>query len=498
MPEPRGWEKYLDLYLAEAEEELRRIAPHGSPRLRPEEGNILIFGRVPAALFFSERSPLPEAKRWFPTLKELARLLVENLVLSSACDGYPGERVLARLLSRGGVRGLLIKGRGLEPPAGALKLSGDEYLLPDGVTDGRGFVRELWRGRRAFRAVPVKLAAMDDLETARRKLELARLFGLTYLSPRAEKDLAPFLADLSRIKRFLRRGGPLALLRLREPPRGLRGLCLGDFFLFRYGAFARRILGRGGGLCGGLYSGEPKGPPLAMAYAACEHARRAGGGLVSFDLFTYHVLGDLYADWGDLGAALAAYERAREGTRQPADLLNSLALVCRSLGFPDRAEEVLREALRLSPDDPLIHYNLGEVLSERGERKEALTLLRRAWELSGRRSLFAEALARELLLSGRIEEAREVLSGRSGLSLSGKTLYGEVLYRSGDFQEAFAVLREVARSREAPARALAYLSLLYRHYKGEPEAAEVLAREALRRGGREIAELFREVEERWN
>ncbi len=497
MPEPLGWERYLPYYLTAAEEELRRVCPHGSPGLLPEEGNLLIFGRVPVTLRLSERGPLSETKRWFPVLKELARRLVENLVLSTAVDGYPGEGLLALMLARGPVKGLLVSGRTLRPPAGAIRLSTGEYLLPDSEVDGRVFLRESWRARRSFRAVSVELKTPADLEEGRKRLELARLFGLTYLSPRAERELAVFLVSLPEVKKFLRRRGPMGLLRLKEPPEGVRGLFLGEFFLFRCRRSVRELFGGSGGLCGGLYPGGFSGPPLALLYAALEHARRAGGGLVSFEPFTYHVLGDLYADWGDLGAALWAYSQARGGTRQPADLLNSLGLIYRSLGFLDEAEKNLREALELSPEDPLIHYNLGEVLAAKGE-PEALGHFSRAYELSGRRSLFAEALARELFRNGRLEEARAILEGLSGLSLAGRTLFGEILYRLGDFAGAFEVLREVSLAREAPARALAYLALLYRHYKGEPEAAEVLAREALRRGGREVSELLREVQELWN
>ena len=495
MPEPLGWERYLSYYLSAAEAELRRVCPHGAPALSPEEGNLLLFGRVPVTLRFSERGPLSENRRWFPVLKELARRLVENLVLSTAMDGYPGKGLLALMLAKGPVKGLLVSGRALKPPTGALRLSREEYFLPETEVDGRSFLRENWRARRTFRAAPVILKALPDLEEGRRRLELARLFGLTYLSPRAERELAVFLDHLPEVKKFLRRGGPLGLLRLKSAPKGVRGLFLGELFLFRGRESVREV--PGGGLCGGLYSGGFAGRPLALLYAALEHARRAGGGLVSFEPFTYHVLGDLYADWGDLGAALWAYTQAREGTRQPADLLNSLGLIYRSLGFLDEAEKNLREALELSPEDPLIHYNLGEVLAAKGE-PEALSHFRRAYELSGRRALFAEALARELFRRGDLAEARDVLEGLSGRSLTGQALFGEILYRLGDFAGAFEVLREVSLAREAPARALAYLALLYRHYKGEPEAAEVLAREALRRGGREVAELLREAETLWN
>ncbi len=489
MSEPLGWEKYLEHYLRAAERELLRVCPRGKPRLLPEEGNLLLFGRVPATLRFSERGSLTENKRWFPVLRELALKTVEHLVLTTAQDGYPGEGLLWLLLEKGPVRGLLISGRPLPPPPGSLRLASGKFFLPETQTDLRSFLRENWRSGRNFRAVEITLRTPDDLEEARAWLEVARLFGLTYLSPRAQKDLLPFRQHLSSVKRWLRRKGLLGLLRQKERPPDISGLPLEDYFLFRLPSPKKKI---GRGYIGGLYSGNFPGPPLALVYAACEHSRRAGGGVISFEPFTYHVLGDLYLDWGDLGAALWAYHLIGEKSPQPAELLNNLGLIYRTLGLPEKAREFFRQALSLAPDDPLIHYNLAGVLGQE-ERGEALEHLRRAYQLSGQKTLFAEALARELLEQNRTSEAAEVLSGRNDLSLRGKTLLGEILYREGRLEEAYHLLREVCGHREAPPRALAYLALLYRDWRKEKEVAEILEREALSRGGPEIRSLLRQA-----
>jgi len=493
MPEPQGWEFYKAYYFKAAEEELRKVSPLKTLRLLPEEGEILIFNRVPARLAFERREPLSEAKRWLPVLKNTARILVENLILKTACDGRPGLGVLDLMPQESPVPGLIISGRGLKLPEGTLKLASNVYFLPSFLKKSSWFLKENWRAGKRFAAATVSLKSSPNLKEPQARLSFAKLFGLTYLSPKAETRLQPFLENFQALKRVLRGKRKLILVKRPRPHEGHKGLALGEYLLLETTKKAEDLLKTSERLCVGLYKGGFEGPPLGLVYAACEHAQRVGGGLVSFEPFSYHVLGDLYADWGDLGAALWAYRLAEKGTQQPGDLFNSQGLILKALELYEEAEKAFRKALSFAPEDPLINFNLGSLLLEK-EDPEALKYLRLALKVSSERSLFAETLAEALVRANQKEKALNLLLGRKDLSLKGQALLGRLLYETGKFEEAFQCLKEVSLKREAPAEALAYLALLYKS-KGESEAALVLAREALRRGGSRISKILRQAEE---
>lgn len=492
MPEPRGWELYLPYYFRAAENELRKISPIKSVRLLPEEGQILIFNRVPAKLVFEKREPLSESKRWLPVLKNMARILVENIVLTTAYDGWPGPKVLDLMSQESPVSGLIISGRGLCLPEGTLRLADNCYFLPTFLKKNSRFLKDNWRAGKKFVAVTGSLNGSQNSEEISVRLTWAKLFGFTFLSQKAETQLRPFFENFQAIKRLLRRKGRLIFVKLRHLPGDVEGIALGEHFLLKTPKGLEEILGTSTGLCAGIYEGNFEGPVLALVYAAYEHARRLGGGFIRFEPFSYHVLGDLYADWGDLGAALWAYRLAEGGTLQPADLFNSQGLILKTLELYEEAEEAFRKALSFAPDDPLINFNLGSLLLERTD-SEALQYLRLAFKLSPARSLFVETLAKALAQAGQKEEALDLLFGRNDLTLRGKTLLGKLLYEAGRFQEAFECLKAVSLERDAPAEALAYLALLYKQ-RGESEAAFVLAREALRRGGSRISEILDKTE----
>jgi len=489
VTEPRGWEIYFPHYLARAEKELQTLVPDFSLQLLPEEGNLLIFDRVPATLRLRARRPLAEMRRWFPVLVSLARALVERTVLSWSLEGLPGPELLEELLEKGPLPGLLVRGRGLRLPRGTLALARGLYFLPDDLFFRRSFLQEHWREGKRFRARALVFSQGEVGEPAR-TLEPLPPLGLTYLGEKGKEALSSVLAVFPALRRLLRRGGPLLVLRSKSSPEGLSGVAAGEYF------FTTERLPAARGLCAGVYEGDFEGPPLALALAACEHARRAGGGVVKFQPFTYHVLGDLYLEWGDLGAARWAYERGLSGTQQPADLLNSLGGVYRALGLAAEARKAWEEALRLSPEDPLIRYNYGEGLLEEGDPR-ALEHLRRAWELSRGGLLFAGALARALAREGRSQEALEVLTSLPRLDRETQALYGELLYQVGRKEEALKTLRELSYQRDCPPTVLARLAVIY-FEKGEEEAARVLAREAVRRGGKGPRKILEEVQGLWN
>ena len=133
---------------------------------------------------------------------------------------------------------------------------------------------------------------------------------------------------------------------------------------------------------------------------------------------------------------------------------------------------------------------LAAALAFLGRRDTAIALLRRA-ELSHRDDFWVNAdLGRELLASGRPEEAVRFfavaagISPRSGLALSG---LGKALLQGGQPSEAADILREVTRLR--PDDALAHVALgsaflmLGEPQEADAEFGEAEAVEAGRLGG---------------
>src|SRR5262249_19658895 len=95
------------------------------------------------------------------------------------------------------------------------------------------------------------------------------------------------------------------------------------------------------------------------------------------------------------------------------------AALCDDCGRYEEAEAAYREALRLRPDDPEAHYNLGAALSRQGRDKEAQAAYREALRL---RLHYPQAhcnLGHALCEQGRFLDALEEL--RVGHDLGNKT-----------------------------------------------------------------------------
>jgi predicted O-linked N-acetylglucosamine transferase (SPINDLY family) len=159
---------------------------------------------------------------------------------------------------------------------------------------------------------------------------------------------------------------------------------------------------------------------------------------------SHHVaLGRAFKTAQRLDEALQAYERAVELDPDFADVRVSMGVTLRLLGRLDDAIEQYRSALRLRPDFPEALGNLGNALTERlarqvGERltaedlREAEQVQRRALALAPSNPNHLHNLALVLKLTGRTEEAFELLNRALGLAPSRADicqLFAELLYR---------------------------------------------------------------------
>lgn len=82
--------------------------------------------------------------------------------------------------------------------------------------------------------------------------------------------------------------------------------------------------------------------------------------------------------------AIVAFEKAQKSRPDDPQLSNALGftLADHNQKLP-RAEELVRHALEVSPDNPAIQDSMGWVLFRRGRVNEALPILKRAWNNSG-------------------------------------------------------------------------------------------------------------------
>ena len=124
-----------------------------------------------------------------------------------------------------------------------------------------------------------------------------------------------------------------------------------------------------------------------------------------------------YARASELYARLLALDGARtdvEPKRQKAFLLATENLLRNAAkaeqeNRPAEAEAIYREALRIAPNEPILHAGLGELLLRQQKWDEALEQFRRQLELDKSSEDGQRHLAEALMNLGRTEDARAVL-----------------------------------------------------------------------------------------
>jgi len=165
-------------------------------------------------------------------------------------------------------------------------------------------------------------------------------------------------------------------------------------------------------------------------------------------------LGNLLFEVQQLDAAADAYEQALAaagpGQADSADPLHNLGVIHRRNDRLDRAEQCLREAVALRPDNGPTWYSLSEVLIAQGRVHEGLLANSRAITLLPRESMAREQVVRALVLLGQREQAAE--------------LYREWLQEEPDNPIVQHQLAACLR-RDAPDRASdAYLASVFDHF----------------------------------
>lgn len=183
----------------------------------------------------------------------------------------------------------------------------------------------------------------------------------------------------------------------------------------------------------GEYAFQAKDLPAAQAYL--ENARAAGE--LSAD--GYLLLGDVYRLRGETGAALAAWQAARENNAPALEVHRRALEVYRATGDFPAAIETLRAIVQLAPNDAQAHYQLGLLLAAH-EPESALTYLAQAVELDETLSQAVILLQRSLRPTPETDDSAYALlnAGQALASLGEWELAAEAFARAVAANPAYA------------------------------------------------------------
>ena len=122
----------------------------------------------------------------------------------------------------------------------------------------------------------------------------------------------------------------------------------------------------------------------------------------------YLTLAILLKEKGEYYKSLKILERLKKESLTPQEerlVILNLALVYKSAGFIDRAEEALKEGIGKFPDESFFYYELARIKRVAGKLKEAVELLEKASQL--KEEFYDELIHTKLYLADRyIDEGR--------------------------------------------------------------------------------------------
>ncbi|MGB0678365.1 MAG: tetratricopeptide repeat protein, partial [Polyangiales bacterium] len=159
-------------------------------------------------------------------------------------------------------------------------------------------------------------------------------------------------------------------------------------------------------------------------------------------------------------------------------------------GQLERAEQALRAALRADPKAYEAAYKLGVIADRQGNESQALNAYREALKLAPDYERAAAGIIAIRLRHGSVREARDFivnLAGKYKSNLALQALYGDVLVRAGEIDEAWRVSRAALRKNERYVPVMAVLARASEK-QGRHELADAIVDQAL-----ETAENYAEL-----
>lgn len=431
-------------------------------------------------------------------------LLLERLLLENFEKNLLSYELLKILSSLETIPGYIFHFKGKPPSKGCFfKLAHNLYFYPLFFGNSSELFLELWRKKRFFKALYFEISQENlDFKKIKKELRLLKSLGFTRLTRKAKKDLKEIFelhqkGDILKWYKRLSKKGALLLVSqnplLSDLSPQLNPLLCQEgrvnYYLFSKDLYEDllRILKDLDNFSGIVKAGFLKEKPFKginvflLGYASLEHAKRAGTRVHVLDGFTLHVLADLFYEWEDLGASLKFYQLAKPYTLQPIELALSEASIYYALEDFKEAKKILKGKLcGCLKEDPRLHYNLGIIYLEEGDRENAEYHLYKAYLLNEREALFRRALLQFLWEEERLEEMEEILNKVSEPTLEDKVFLGKLYFLKGDYKRALSYLQEILSSPKRDGFSLYFLSWLYLYFKKDKEASRIFLEESKR------------------
>jgi len=385
-----------------------------------------------------------------------------------------------------------------------IRLNETYYFYPSEWGNAFKIFINLWKKKVRFFSVEVNFYKEFSEENIKNNLKLAQILEFSYLSQKALKSLENYLPTLEVNKlseitnKFLKiKEGVLILSSKRDIKEDLKKVGAkiikeleGENSLFlvknldlnKITSLYKENSTKTGVLSWDVWGKfKDKGStPLIFLIGAYEHARRVNQiNIKVFEGFTYHVIGDLYYEWKDLGKALKYYLLSRDYTKQPVELALSESAIYYTFGELDRAEKILRKELcSCKKEDPLIHYNLALIYLKKEKKEEAKYHFYKAHLLDPENNVFREALIKYLWDFEEYEELGDFLTSLKNLSLKERIYLGKFYFYKKEYKKAFKYLKDVLTLKERDGETLLFLAWLYLYFNKEKEISQALLKEA--------------------
>ncbi len=386
-----------------------------------------------------------------------------------------------------------------------VRLKDTLFFYPEFFGNIKSLYFYLWKNFQEENFYSIEVESRSDVEEIFKQIELAKIFSFSRLKKNTIKKLREYFPEIETevlkeveeifLKAVIPSGknGEVFLVladKLSLLPDSLEVLFLREketgLFVLRGGLKdIKKITGDAGVLTRELYRKWGKEfSPLLLILGAYEHARRLKGkNVIFFEGFTYHVLGDMFYEWGDYCTALKFYKLAEPYTKQPVELALSMSAIFYNMGELEKAEKILRRELcGCEKEDPVLHYNLGLIYFKKGEPEKAEYHFFKAHLLSPEESLFREGLLAFLWENEKYEDMEvlfeEMETTGKTLSPREKLFKGKLQFVKGEREKAFKILKEFLSSKERDGEVCLVLAWCLKNFKGEVEPAKALISEA--------------------